>query len=250
MVGLYIYPRLLPPDVQLSLLNKLLHRDLCNPEHKTNVHMHYHVSYPAPPDSYFDQPSSNLVFSPRDPSSHKPITTAQYLTRKLRWMTLGGQYDWTRKLYPTGPPPAFPADLKHLIESLFPIKAEAAIVNLYSPGDTLSLHRDVSEECNQPLVSISLGCDGIFIAGLNGDGEDGGPRVSAMRLRSGDAVLMSGEARYAWHGVPKIVEGSCPGWMADWPGIGVDGEEGGRFAQWKGWMAGKRINLNVRQMFD
>ena len=127
------------------------------------------------------------------------------------------------------------------------MKAEAAIVNLYSPGDTLSLHRDVSEECGAPLVSISLGCDGIFVVGLDPlDGDE--PRIATVRLRSGDAVLMSGESRYAWHGVPKVLKGTCPKWMEDWPAQ-KGGEDGGGFEEWKGWMKGKRINLNVRQMF-
>jgi alkylated DNA repair protein alkB homolog 1 len=167
-----------------------------------------------------------------------------FLNKKLRWMTLGGQYDWTKKAYPPDPPPAFPSDIKTLVDRIFPMKAEAAIVNLYSPGDTLSLHRDVSEECDKPLVSISLGCDGIFIAGLQGEDDSGQPRVAVMRLTSGDAVLMSGESRYAWHGIPKVVGGTCPEWMRAWPG-----GEGGEFQHWTGWMEGKRINLNVRQMF-
>lgn len=157
-------------------------------------------------------------------------------------MTLGGQYDWTRKVYPDGPPPPFPPDVKRLIEDIFPMKAEAAIVNLYSPGDTLSLHRDVSEECDQPLASISLGCDGIFVIGLEGENADSPARVATIRLRSGDAVLMSGESRYAWHSVPKIIGETCPQWMKQWPG----GEYNGR----EGWMEKKRINLNVRQMFE
>lgn len=130
------------------------------------------------------------------------------------------------------------------------MRAEAAIVNLYSPGDTLSLHRDVSEECDKPLVSISLGCEGIFIAGLEGKDADGRARIAVMRLRSGDAVLMSGESRYAWHGVPKVLAGTCPEWMRSWPGVGDGVQQDEEFAEWKGWMAGKRVNLNVRQMFD
>ena len=165
-------------------------------------------------------------------------------------MTLGGQYDWTNKLYPSGQPPPFPPDIKQLIEHIFPMKAEAAIVNVYSPGDTLSLHRDVSEECDQPLLSISLGCDGIFVVGLEGAGEDGGQRVATIRLRSGDAVLMNGQSRYAWNGVPKVLEETCPEWMQDWPfDKGANGEASKCFEHWKGWMKGKRINLNVRQMF-
>jgi len=216
--------------------------------------MHYDVSYPPPtrsgepPASFFHPLAHNLDFIPKNSAIHNPITTEQFLTKKLRWMTLGGQYDWTHKIYPSGNPPSFPADIKKLIEEIFPMEAEAAIVNLYSPGDTLSLHRDVSEECDQPLVSVSLGCDGIFIAGIDEVDESGRPRVAAMRLRSGDAVLMSGQSRYAWHGVPKVLEGTCPEWMADWPCSGTDDEKA-QFERWKGWMRGKRINLNVRQMF-
>jgi alkylated DNA repair protein alkB family protein 1 len=242
VVGLFIYPSLLPREVQLQLLAKSFHRDLSNQTHKTNVHMFHHVTYPPGHDSYFASSANDLTFEPKDPAIHKPITTRQYLTKKLRWITLGGQYDWTKKVYPDGPPPAFPPDIKHLVEELFPMKAEAAIVNLYSPGDTLSLHRDVSEECDQPLASISLGCDGIFVIGLEGRDESQPARVATLRLRSGDAVLMSGESRYAWHSVPKVLEGTCPEWMQSWP----ESEH----PEWDGWMERKRINLNVRQMFD
>lgn len=143
------------------------------------------------------------------------------------------------------------------------MRAEAAICNLYSPGDTLSLHRDVSEECDAPLVSISLGCEAIFICGLESlDEEEGNARVAAIRLRSGDAVVMSGESRYAWHGVPKVLEGTCPDFLRDWPAEenptsmpiqgaaeDDDNEKKSQYEQWRGWMAGKRVNLNVRQMF-
>lgn len=166
-------------------------------------------------------------------------------------MTLGGQYDWTNKVYPAEAPPPFPSDIKQLIEDVFPMTAEAAIVNLYSPGDTLSLHRDVSEECNQPLVSISIGCDGVFVVGLNSSGTNGEPSIATIRLRSGDAVLMSGESRFAWHGVPKVLEETCPAWLEAWPcqTAKEDGDCDDSFQHWKGWMKGKRINLNVRQMF-
>lgn len=131
------------------------------------------------------------------------------------------------------------------------MKAEAAIVNLYSPGDTLSLHRDVSEECGQPLVSISIGCDGIFVVGLDGTDDSGEPNVATIRLRSGDAVLMSGASRFAWHGVPKVLGGTCPEWLENWPCHALERGDVcyARFEQWRGWMKGKRINLNVRQMF-
>ena len=242
--------------MQIRLLDRLLHRDLCKPDHKTNVHLHHHVVYPPfnsdeVPLSYFDPACSSLILEPKHADVHKPLTMQQFLNRKLRWMTLGGQYDWTNKVYPSGPPPPFPSDIKQLVEGVFPMKAEAAIVNLYSPSDTLSLHRDVSEECDQPLVSISIGCDGIFVVGLDSTDNSGEPRIAKIRLRSGDAVLMSGASRFAWHGVPKVLDGTCPEWLEKWPCHAVERDSVccNGFEQWKGWIKGKRINLNVRQMF-
>jgi len=209
------------------------------------------MPYPPPdpatnkPTSFFDPSAKDLQYKPK--ASHKPITTQRLLDKKLRWITLGGQYDWTEKRYPSGSPPPFPPDIKQLIDNAFPMKAEAAIVNLYSPGETLSVHRDVSEECAQPLVSISLGCEAVFIVALGPEDAKGSQqRIAPIKLRSGDAVLMSGESRYAWHGVPKVLPNSCPAWLQDWPAVGL-GEE--RYGAHKGWMKSKRINLNVRQMF-
>ncbi|KEQ60085.1 uncharacterized protein M437DRAFT_55067 [Aureobasidium melanogenum CBS 110374] len=245
---LLIVPSLLDRNVQLSLLDKLLHRDLSNPSHKTNLHMHYDMTYPQRSDgstsSFFSIEAQDISHPPKDPSVHKPLPMASCLNRKLRWVTIGGQYDWTQKVYPASTPPPFPEDVAALVEGLFPsMKAQAAIVNLYTPSDTLSLHRDVSEECDRPLVSISLGCDAIFMAGLEGS------QGVAIRLRSGDALVMSGAARYAWHGVPQILPGTCPDWMADWPRR-ENGVQAETYEHWKGWMARKRINLNVRQMWE
>lgn len=258
--GLRIIPSLLPPAVQIELLSRIFHRDLSNENHKTNIHLHYHMSYPSVPKTPFtdtatfqdgcnsssqkrasffqDNPARELV--PKDPSVHPPLSIASFLEKKLRWITLGGQYNWTDKVYPVEIPPQFPADIASLLRNIFPeTKPEAAIVNLYSPGDTLSVHRDVSEECDTGLISISFGCDGLFMVGhLDGTG------CEIIRLRSGDAVYMSGQARFAWHAVPKIIPSTCPEWLADWPGNAA------QFEQWRGWMSNKRININVRQMKD
>lgn len=245
-----IYPALLPPEVQLNLLEKSLHRDVANPVHQTNVHLFHEVMYPpldgnGRPVSFFDHTASGIIFRPKDANVHKSFTTRQLMDRKLRWATLGGQYDWTNKAYPEQPPPDFPSDTKKLLEGLFPMKAEAAILNLYSPGDTLSLHRDVSEQCNQPLVSISIGCDAVLIVGLDSVGDDQ-VKFCSIRLRSGDAVLMKAESRYAWHGVPKVIEDTCPQWLENWPAS----DDSSQYEQWRGWMKTKRVNLNVRQMFE
>jgi alkylated DNA repair protein alkB family protein 1 len=233
-------PSLLPPATQKTLLSHLLHRDLSNSDHKTNLHLHYHVDYPDRQASFFSSPPSAIAFRPKDPAVHPSLTVKAALEKKLRWATLGGQYDWTNKVYPAEAPPRFPPDIAQLLRGLFPdMEPEAAIVNLYSPGDTLSLHRDVSEEVDRGLVSVSLGCDAIFIIGLQ-DKTSEAIQHEILRLRSGDAVFMSGQARFAWHGVPKILPGTCPDYLSDWPGT--------NFPEWKNWMSNKRINLNVRQM--
>lgn len=236
-------------------MSRLFHRDLSNRDHQSNLHLHYNVTYPGTnthaadsnptsgqPLSFF-QDDPNRLLHPKNAKIHKPLTVQNVLNKKLRWVTLGGQYDWTAKVYPSGRPPKFPEDISSLLRAAFPeTEAQAAILNVYSPGDTLSAHRDVSEECDVGLISVSFGCDGLFLIS-----HDDGSGCEIIRLRSGDAVYMNGPSRFAWHGVPKIIPGTCPGWLADWPCMDKDPNTT-QYKAWRGWMSGKRVNLNVRQM--
>ncbi|KAJ5277350.1 hypothetical protein N7524_003503 [Penicillium chrysogenum] len=232
--GLLMIPALFPPTIQIELLSRLFHRDLPNPEHQTNLHLHYDVTYPEQsehtrmPKSFFaDDPTR--TFQPKEPDVHKPLTVQNFLEKKLRWVTLG-----------------VPPDIAKVLRAAFPAtSAQAAILNLYSAGDTLSVHRDVSEECDVGLISVSFGCDGLFLAS-----HDDGNGCEIIRLRSGDTVYMSGKSRFAWHGVPKILPSTCPKWLANWPSFGepAPGMAPAPYEMWKGWMSSKRINLNVRQM--
>ncbi|PTB65621.1 hypothetical protein BBK36DRAFT_163551 [Trichoderma citrinoviride] len=255
--GLLIIPSLIPPAVQTHLLNTMIHRDLSNPTHQTNLHLHYNLPYPSsssssPPASFFSLPPTSTtttpLFTPKDPSVHNPLSIAQVLNRRLHWVTLGGQYDWTNRVYPDAAPPQFPADLAGFLKALFPeTLAQAAIVNFYTPGDTMMMHRDVSEEVDRGLVSLSFGCDCLFMIAPKEEKEEKKKKKKKyllLRLRSGDAIYMTQESRYAWHGVPKVMKGTCPEYLADWPA----GREDGQYEEWKGWMQNKRINLNVRQM--
>lgn len=240
----------------------MVHRDLSNPKHLTNLHPHYHIPYPdgssASASPYEDSrslfalsPDSSVQFTPKDPLAHKPLSIRQVMQRRLHWVTLGGQYDWTKRLYPGEAPPQFPEDISQFLETLFPATLpQAAIVNFYSPGDTMMMHRDVSEDANKGLISLSFGCDGIFMiapsgaAGLEPAHAQAGKSYLLLRLQSGDAIYMTGESRYAWHGVPKVLQDSCPAHLQDWPA------RDGKFEDWRGWMNNKRINLNVRQMSE
>ncbi|KAF5658202.1 alkylated dna repair protein [Fusarium heterosporum] len=255
--GLLILPSLLPPAVQSTLLDRLIHRDLSVQNHQTNLHLHYNLPYPKGKDdherSFFSiSPDTPASFTPKDPNVHKPLSINQVMQRKLHWVTLGGQYDWTNRVYPEERPPQFPDDVSRLLEDLFPeTVAQAAILNFYTPGDTMMMHRDVSEETDKGLISLSFGCDGLFMIAPNdiqpesqGKGLDE-KQYLLLRLRSGDAIYMTQESRYAWHGVPKVLKDTCPNYLEDWPAC-----DDGKFAEWQGWMKNKRINLNVRQMRD
>jgi len=265
--GLLIIPSVVPPEVQKILLRHLIHRDLSNPRHQTNLHPHYDLPYPdqvgEDVESFFSySPDSPVKFQPKDPEVHKSLSIKQVMDRRLHWVTLGGQYDWTSRVYPDERPPEFPPDVAAFLQSLFPeTVAQAAIVNIYTAGDTMMMHRDVSEETDKGLISISIGCDSLFMIAPNDPGKAseeernmkdaagsgpgaGGKEYLLLRLRSGDAIYMTKESRFAWHGVPKVLKGTCPEYLEDWPA------EDGKYEEWRGWMKNKRVNLNVRQMRD
>ena len=136
-------------------------------------------------------------------------TSARKILDKLRWVTLGPQYDWTNRVYKEDVPfTALPVKLKALAENLVKTlgvsdsySADAALLNFYGAKDTLGGHRDDSEhDLSQPLVSMSLGCDAIFLLGQTTKNE----KPTAMLVRSGDIIILSGLARKCYHGVPRI----------------------------------------------
>ena len=91
------------------------------------------------------------------------------------------------------------------------------------------------------LPSVSLGNAAIFLIG--GLTRDIAP--IPILLRSGDVVVMSGPAcRRAYHGVPRILEGTLPAHLGE--GIHVNDESWLPYARY---MDTTRINLNVRQVF-
>lgn len=88
---------------------------------------------------------------------------------------------------------------------------------------------------------ISLGNAAIFLIG--GLTRDVVP--IPILLRSGDIIVMSGPAcRRAYHGVPRILEGTLPAYI----GNGIDADSGS-WAPYARYMDTTRININVRQVF-
>lgn len=127
--------------------------------------------------------------------------------RKVRWATIGQHYDWSSKLY-TSIAHAIPPKLVHFFSALAEelgfknYRPEAGIVNCYQPKDTLSGHVDNAEtSLEHPLFSLSLGASCIFLIG----GQSKEDAVTPVLLRGGDVLVMSGEARLSYHGVPRIL---------------------------------------------
>lgn len=82
---------------------------------------------------------------------------------------------------------------------------ECCLVNFYGEGARMGLHQDKDEDSFEwPVVSVSLGDDGLFRMG----GQARGDKTRSVWLQSGDVVVMGGSARLAHHGVDRIRFGS------------------------------------------
>ncbi len=94
----------------------------------------------------------------------------------------------------------------------YPHPPEACLVNYYGPGARLGLHQDSDEQdLVAPVVSLSLGDDCRFRVG----GTSRGGPTRALRLMSGDVVVLGGASRLAFHGVDRIYSGTST-LLRDW----------------------------------
>lgn len=103
-------------------------------------------------------------------------------------------------------------------------RAEAALVNYYPPGSSMGMHQDANEQSEAPVISLSIGDTALFR--LGGTKNRNRP-WHEIPLLSGDAIVFGGAHRRAFHGVPRVEEGTSP-------------EECG--------VAQGRINITIRQI--
>ncbi|GAA1054491.1 alpha-ketoglutarate-dependent dioxygenase AlkB [Dietzia natronolimnaea] len=94
---------------------------------------------------------------------------------------------------------------------------DAALVNLYGRDATMGLHQDRDEASSAPVVSLSLGDACTFRFGTP---HHRGRPYTDVRLESGDLVVFGGPSRMAFHGVPRVFDGTAPAWCRDVLGAG------------------------------
>jgi alkylated DNA repair protein (DNA oxidative demethylase) len=148
------------------------------------------------------------LFTPRMPMSGRPFTVRMSNCGPLGWVSDTSGYRYATAHPETAQPwPPIPAILLSAWNELggYPHAPEACLINFYGPTAKMGLHQDCDEdEFDAPVVSLSLGDSCLFRIG----GRKRGDPTRSFRLHSGDALVLGGSARLAFHGVDRIVPGT------------------------------------------
>ena len=148
------------------------------------------------------------LFTPRMPRTGTPFSVRMSNCGPLGWVSDASGYRYQPTHPETGEPwPAMPAILSRAWNELAgtPVPPEACLINWYAPGARMGLHQDRDEqEFGVPVLSLSLGDTAVFRIG----GAARKDPTRSIRLQSGDALLLSGPSRLAFHGVDRILPAS------------------------------------------
>ena len=208
MNGSYIITNALDRKQQIEMLLHIL-LDQLKEQNMTNLHGHNDTDKMIDMMKDIWLNSNNYIDNNMNGNINEHIDKSLILS-KIRWITLGYQYNWTSRTYDKEEYVPFPDKIAklciELTESIyniskFTLKPEAAIVNFYQEGTIMGGHKDdVESTYDHPVLSISIGCPVIFLLGGLTREEDPLPII----LRSGDVLFMGGESRLRYHGVPRV----------------------------------------------
>ena len=148
------------------------------------------------------------LFTPRMPKSGRPFSVRMSNCGPLGWISDERGYRYAPNHPVTDEPwPPIPATLLALWQALahYPHPPEACLINFYGVGAKMGLHQDRDEDdLDAPVVSVSLGDSCLFrVGGLQRNGPS-----RALRLHSGDVLVLGGDSRLAFHGVDRIYAGT------------------------------------------
>jgi alkylated DNA repair protein (DNA oxidative demethylase) len=148
------------------------------------------------------------LYRPRMPRSGKPMSVLMSNCGPLGWVTDERGYRYQDRHPETDAPwPAIPEAVLDAWTRLagYPHPPQSCLINFYSAAARMGLHQDRDEQdFNAPVVSLSLGDSCVFRVG----GKERKNATRSFRLASGDAVVLGGEARLAFHGVDRVMPGT------------------------------------------
>jgi alkylated DNA repair protein (DNA oxidative demethylase) len=146
------------------------------------------------------------LFSPSVPGGGK-MSVRMTSAGRFGWFADEAGYRYAEN-HPKGTGwPAIPDAVLAIWRDLTGLEREpdSCLLNYYGQDAKMGLHQDKDEaDFSFPVVSISLGDDGMF---RMGDARRTG-KTDAIWLNSGDVVVMGGAARLNYHGLDRIRFGS------------------------------------------
>jgi alkylated DNA repair protein (DNA oxidative demethylase) len=148
------------------------------------------------------------LFTPRMPKTGKPFSVRMSNCGPLGWVSDQTGYRYQPTHPDTGLPwPPMPDIVRRAWDELagYPLPPETCLINYYAPDARMGLHQDRDEaDFAAPVVSLSIGDTAIFRVG----GRHRKDPTQSFELASGDAVVLGGAARLAFHGIDRITPGS------------------------------------------
>ena len=148
------------------------------------------------------------LFRPKMPRSGKPFSVMMSNCGPLGWVSDETGYRYQPMHPETGKAwPAIPEIVLKAWAELggYSHPPQACLINRYAPGARMGLHQDKDEaDFAAPVVSLSLGDSALFRVG----GRSRKDPTKSFRLESGDAVVLGGQSRLAFHGIDRIFAGT------------------------------------------
>jgi alkylated DNA repair protein (DNA oxidative demethylase) len=181
--------------VKLTLRGFEIHKGWLDPEAQANLLAAIRDVAKAAP-----------VFSPMTPYG-KPMSVKMTSAGAFGWVSDRSGYRYAAT-HPDGQAwPPIPDPVMQIWKDLSGVSRdpECCLINFYGEDARMGMHQDKDEaNFDMPVVSVSLGDDGLFRIG----NQSRGGKTESLWLSSGDVVVMGGDARLTYHGVDRIRFGS------------------------------------------
>jgi alkylated DNA repair protein (DNA oxidative demethylase) len=144
------------------------------------------------------------LFTPHMPRTGKAFSVRMTNCGPLGWVSDIAGYRYQEEHPERAEPwPPIPRTLLVAWDALtgYPMPPEACLINFYETSARMGLHQDRDEaDFDAPVLSFSLGDSALFRIG----GDKRGDKTRSFKLESGDALVIGGASRLAFHGIDRI----------------------------------------------